>query len=472
MRAYDRSEVNVVIFNRITSPGLAHNSYFLGSQDTAAVIDPRRDGEIYLELAEREEVRIRYIFETHRNEDYVVGSIELAEHTGAEIFHGPGLEWGYGTALHEGAVFQIGRLEFSALHTPGHTDESMSYVLIDRSTGTEPIMVFTGDALFVSDVGRTDLYGPDEAPRLAGLLYESIFEKLLSLGDGVILCPAHGAGSVCGGHISERIESTLGIERMQNPVLQLRNKEEFIAYKLREHHERPPYFRQMERYNLEGAPRLGRISLPPPLPPSEFKNELEHGAVVLDARTPAGFGGAHIKGACNIWLGGIPAFAGWVLSYDTPLLLVLESGVELETAVRYLIRLGYDQIAGYLWGGIVGWYNAGLPVERLGLSTVDELKRRLESGEDLIVLDVRDENEWREGHIKDALHIYVGQLQNRLDEVPRDRPISVFCNIGHRASLAASILLRAGYTNLCCDVLGSMRAWNAKKFPVTREERG
>jgi hydroxyacylglutathione hydrolase len=459
-----------MIFTRITSPGLAQHSYFIGSTATAAVIDPRRDVEIYLELAEREEVRITYIFETHRHEDFLSGSTGLAELTGAEIFHGPGLDWRYGATLRDGTVFQIGRLQLTALHTPGHTDESISYVLADRSAGTEPIMVFTGDALFSGDVGRTDLYGPEEAPRLAGLLYESIFIKLLPLGDGVILCPAHGAGSVCGGHISERDESTLGIERLQNPALQGRAKEEFIAYKLREHHERPPYFRQMERYNLEGAPRLGRIPRPPPLAPPEFKAELERGAVVLDARTPPAFGGAHLKGAYNIWLDGIPAFAGWVLSYDTPILLVLESGDQLETAVRYLIRLGYDRLAGYLSGGIAAWYNAGLPIERLGLSSVYELKGQLDSGEDLLVLDVRDENEWREGHIKDALHIYVGQLPTRLDEVPRDRPISVVCNTGHRASLAASILLRAGYTNLCCDVLGSMRAWTAKRYPVTREE--
>lgn len=458
-----------MIFRRIRSPGLAHNSYFIGSENRAAVIDPRRDCEVYITLAQQEEVTIPYIFETHRNEDYVIGSAELSNQTGAEIYHGPGLEWKYGTTLHDGATFQIGTLRLTALHTPGHTDESVSYALADRESGDEPVMVFTGDALFVGDVGRIDLYGPEEAPRLASALYDSIFNKLLPLGDGVILCPAHGAGSVCGSHISAREESTLGIERLQNPLLQLRNKDDFVTHKVHEYHERPPYFRQMERYNLEGARLLRRLPIPPPLSPPEFKDEMERESVVIDARTPPAFGGAHIKSAYSIWLEGIPGYAGWVLPYETPLLLVLEYSDQLETAVRYLLRIGYDNIVGYLKGGIVAWYNAGFEVEQMGLSTVHELKYRLDRHEDILVLDVRDDKEWESGHIEGAQHIFVGHLQNHLDEISRDRPITVLCSIGHRASLAASILLRAGFTNVCCDVLGSIRAWNANQFPTIRE---
>lgn len=457
-----------MIFERIKSQGLAHNSYFIGSEDTAAVIDPRRDCDVYLDLAQQKEVIIKYIFETHRNEDYVIGSNELSSFTGAAIFHGPGLNWGYGTTLHDGAIFHIGGLKLTALHTPGHTDESISYVLADQSLGAD-VMVFTGDALFVGDVGRTDLYGPAEAPRLAEELYDSVFNKILPLGDSVIICPAHGAGSICGGKISERDESTIGIERVHNPVLQLTNKEDFIKYKVNEHHERPLYFHQMERYNLEGPPLLGELPIPPPLTPVEFKDEMDRGAVVVDTRNPPAFGGAHIKGSYSIWLEGLPTYAGWVLSYKNPILLVLESSDNLEKAVRYLVRLGYDNIAGYLRGGISAWYDSGFKVEHLGLSTVHELKQKLDSRTDVLVLDVRDDNEWREGHIKDALHIYVGQLQSRLSEIPRDRPLSIVCNVGYRASLAASILLRADYPNVCCDVLGSMRAWSIKKFPMTKE---
>lgn len=196
-----------MIFERIKSEGIAHNSYLIGSGSDAAVIDPRRDCRIYIDLAQRHSLRIRYIFETHRNEDYVIGSVELNSFTGAEIYHGPGLDWKYGNTLEDGQEFRIGTLKLTALHTPGHTDESMSYTVADGSSGKAVVMVFAGDALFVDDVGRIDLYGVEEAPRMASNLYDSIFNKLLPLGDGVILCPAHGAGSVCGLNIGDRDES-------------------------------------------------------------------------------------------------------------------------------------------------------------------------------------------------------------------------------------------------------------------------
>ena len=245
-----------MIFERIKSEGTAHNSYLIGSGSDAAIIDPRRDCQIYLDLAQQKGLKIKYIFETHRNEDYVIGSVELNNLTKAEIYHGPGLDWKYGNTLRDGQEFQIGNLRLIAFHTPGHTDESMSYAVADLSSGEAAVMVFTGDTLFVDSVGRIDLYGPKEAPRLASNLYDSIFHKLLTLGDGVILCPAHGAGSACGLNIGDRDESTLGIERAQNPVLQIKNKDDFIKHKVAEQPESPPYFRQMERYNLEGPPLL------------------------------------------------------------------------------------------------------------------------------------------------------------------------------------------------------------------------
>lgn len=454
-----------MIFERIKSAGIAHNSYLIGSGSDAAVIDPRRDCRIYIDLARQHDLRIKYIFETHRNEDYVIGSVELDSFTGAEIYHGPGLDWGYGNTLRDGQEFQIGNLKLTAIHTPGHTDESISYAVADLSSGEAVVMVFTGDALFVDDVGRTDLYGAEEAPRLASNLYDSIFNKLLPLGDGVILCPAHGAGSVCGLNIADRDESTLGIERAQNPILQ-NNRDDFIKYKVAEQPEKPHYFRQMEKYNLEGPPLLGCRPLPPPLTPTEFRDEMERGAVVVDTSEPAAFGGAHIKGAYSIWLGGLPVFAGWVLSYDSPILLVMEDQCHLERTVRYLIRAGYDWIAGYLKEGTEGWYNTGFPTENLPLLSVHQLKDKIDRGEELIVLDARGRDEWAWGHIKGALHIYVGHLEQRLVEVPKDKPVAVICNVGHRAGLGASILLRAGYPKVY-NVLGSIKAWLAAGFPLT-----
>jgi hydroxyacylglutathione hydrolase len=457
-----------MILERIKSEGIAHNSYLIGSGSDAAVIDPRRDCQIYIDLAQEHGLKIRYVFETHRNEDYVIGSLELQNRTGAEIYHGPGLDWKYGNSLGDRQEFRIGRLKISAIRTPGHTNESISYAVADLKSGGAVVMVFTGDTLFVDEVGRCDLYGPKEVPRLASNLHDSIFHKLLPLGDGVILCPAHGAGSVCGANIADRDESTLGIERMHNPVLQMKTKDDFIRYKVAEHFEIPPYFRQMEKYNLEGPPILGCWPLPAPLTAAEFRQEMAKGAIVIDTSEPAAFGGAHIKGAYSIWLEGLPVFAGWVLSYDQPILLVLEDQSHLEKAVRYLIRTGYDQIGGYLKDGTEGWYNAGFPTESLPLLSVHELKRKLDSGDELTILDAREQDEWNLGHIEGALHIYVGHIQERLSEVPKDQPVAVICSVGHRASLGASVLLRAGYEKVY-NVLGSVKAWVAAGFPVTKE---
>ena len=456
-----------MIFERIKSEGIAHNSYLIGSENDAAIIDPRRDCQIYIELAQQQGLKIKYIFETHRNEDYIIGSVELNHFIGAKIYHGPELAWKYGTTLRDGQEFQIGKLRLTAIHTPGHTDESISYAVADLSTGEATVMVFTGDTLFVGDVGRTDLYGPQEAPRLASNLYNSIFNRLLTLGAGVILCPAHGAGSVCGANIADRDESTLGVERAQNALLRM-SREEFIRYKVTEYLERPHYFRQMEKHNLEGPPFLGCLPTPTPLSSDEFKNEMERGAVVVDTSYPAAFGGAHIKGSYSIWLEGLPVFAGWVLSYNKPILLVLDDQHNLEKAVRYLIRAGYDRIVGYLKGGIEGWYNAGFPVEHLQVLTVHELRAKIDRGEELTILDDREESEWKEGHIEGAHNIYVGHIRDRMADIPKDKPVVMFCNVGHRAGLGASILLQEGCREVY-NVLGSMTAWKAAGYPISAE---
>ena len=455
-----------MIFERVKSEGLAHISYLVGSSNEAIVIDPRRDCQIYIDIAQREGMKIKNIFETHRNEDYVIGSLELALHTGAKIYHGSGLDFKYGKPLKDGQEFSFGKLKLTSIHTPGHTDESMSYALGDPGAREEPLMVFTGDTLFVGDVGRTDLYGPEEAPRMAENLYNSIFNKLLPLGDGVILCPAHGAGSVCGGTISEREHSTIGLERLLNPVLQ-KKKQDFIGFKISEHHERPPYFRKMEQYNLQGPPAIGRLPSPNPLLPKEFKRQIELGAIVVDTRTPPAFGGAHIGGSHSIRLNRLPLYAGWVLPYSKPILLVLEDNADLETAVRYLIRLGFDQIVGYLRDGIDAWYKKALPMEFLDLLTVQELKKRLDRGDDLVVLDVREKGRWDEGHIEGAHHIYAGHVESRLNEIPADHPIVVACNTGNHASLVASILRREGYGEVC-NLLGGMAAWQDAGYNLVK----
>ncbi len=454
-----------MIFERVKSEGLAHLSYFVGSGDEALVIDPRRDCKVYADIARREDMKIKYILETHRNEDYVIGSKELENITGAEIYHGPGLDFKYGNTLKDGQEIIIGSLRITALHTPGHTDESMSYALADLEAGDEAIMVFTGDALFIGDVGRTDLYGPEEAPRMASDLYNSIFNKILPLGDQVILHPAHGAGSVCGGAISSREYSTLGLERLQNPALQKTDRKEFVSYKLEEKLEVPPYFKKMEQYNLEGAPILHDLPVPELLSTKEFRGEIEKETVVVDTRVPHSYGGAHIKNSYSIWMEGLPSFAGWVLPYDKPILLVMEEKEQLESAVRYLIRLGYDNIAGYLSGGIGAWYIDALPVDGFNLISVHDLKDKMEKDEKMFILDVRDDSEWDEGHIQSATHIFVGHVEENLNRIPRDCRIILYCGTGRRSNIAASILKKHGYEKIY-NVLGSMAAWKSAGYEV------
>ncbi len=456
-----------MILERIKSEGLAHLSYFIGQGNQAAVIDPRRDCQVYLDLAQQNGMRIRYIFETHRNEDYVTGSRELESLTGAEIFHGKNLAFHYGHKLKDGDRFPLDDMEIRALETPGHTWEHIAYALSDKA-GEDPVAVFTGDALFVGDVGRTDFGGPEEAPKMAGALYDSIFNQLLPLGDEVLVFPAHGSGSVCGAGIAEREISTLGLERKRNPALWNATREDFVAYKVAEQHYYPPYFHMMEKYNLEGAPILGRLPSPPALGAKEFQGLAAAGSVVVDTRMPSAFGGAHIPGSYSIWLDGLPSFAGWVLSYDQPILLVSTDFSHVERAIRYLVRLGYDNVAGYLRDGMQGWLDEGLPAHHLGLLTVHELRERLSKGDGTLVLDVRRENEWEEGHIEGAEHIYVGNLEERLEEVPPDRPVAVLCGTGRRSSLGASILRRAGRSRVY-NVLGSMSAWRAAGYPVIEE---
>lgn len=456
-----------MLFERIKSEGLAHLSYFVGSGDEAIVIDPRRDGQIYFDLARKEGMKIKYIFETHRNEDYLIGSLELKELTGAEIHHGQGVDFKYGNFVRDRQEFKFGSLKLAALHTPGHTDESMSYALAEPDECKEPFMVFTGDALFIGEVGRTDLCGPEEAPRMAANLYDSIFNKILPLGDGVILCPAHGAGSLCGGAISKREYSTLGMERIQNPVLQRTDKDEFIKFKLEEKLEFPPYFKKMEEYNLQGPRLLKGLPVPELLTPKKFQTEIEKGALVVDTRMPHSFGGAHIKNSYGIWLKGLPYFAGWVLPYDKPVLLIVEENEQIETAVRYLVRIGYDNIAGFLKGGIAAWYMEALPVESLNLISVQSLKDKIEKNEEMFLLDVRGSEEWDEGHIEGAKHIYVGHLEENLDKVPQNIPIVVYCDSSRRSNIAASILKKNGYDEVY-NVLGSMTAWKNAGYEVIK----
>ncbi len=443
-----------MFLHTVRSEGLAHLSYIVGDGGHAAVIDPRRDCDVYLRIARDEGCHVTHIFETHRNEDYVIGSTALAARTGADIYHGKELGFRYGNAVSDGDTFELGGARLTVLHTPGHTMESISLALADTGFSDRPVGVFTGDALFVGDVGRTDFF-PDNAEEVAGLLYDSLHEKLLPLGDGVILYPAHGAGSVCGDAMASREFSTLGYEREANPRLQL-ERAEFVSFKVNEHHYQPPYFRKMEELNLEGAPVVAALPVPEPLPAEEFAAAMDEGALVIDLRSPEAAAGARVPGSLVIPLNMLPSFGGWFLPYDRPLALVVEYPDEAQTTVRYLHRLGYSEVAGYLEDGLHGWEVSGREFEAIPQITAQTLRDRLAAGEQFTLLDVRKKGEFEEGHLEGARHIYVGELPDRVDEVPEDGPVVTFCGSGRRAIIAASVLCRAGFESVE-NCLGSVR---------------
>jgi len=451
-----------MLFKQIKSEGLAHYSYMIGDKNEAAVIDPKRDVQEYIDLASKHGMNIKTVLETHRNEDYVIGSYELKKRTGAEIYHADkDLDYTYGEPAEENDTWDVGRLKIEAIHTPGHTLGSMSYILYDPDG--EPWKVFTGDALFAGDVGRIDFYGEENLEKMAHTLYDSIFNKILSLGDGVIVCPAHGSGSVCAGAIAERETTTVGIEKERNPKLQVEDKDEF-AEKISEMLEYPPYFEKMEEMNLDLPEYPMSEEMMDYLSPKEFKKKAED-AVVLDTRKELAFGASHIPGAISIWEDGIPSFAGWFLPYDKPILLVDEAGNPAQ-AYTYLKRIGYDNVEGCLAGGMLSWNMNGHESESIDTVNVNDACDILDSEESTFLLDVRPQEEIEsEGEIEGAKEIHLTQLPERKEEVPKDKPVYVFCGSGLRSMTAASLLKKHGWDDLHV-ILGGLSGWSSVTCPI------
>jgi len=455
-----------MFFQRLKTPGLGHNSYFLGCGDgLAVVIDPRRDVDDYLQLARENDLSIAYVLETHRQEDFEFGSRTLAQMTGAKIVGGSHALFGEtDVKLADDEELKVGTTRFVALATPGHTPESISYAAYVKDGGDKCWGVFTGDALFVGDTGRTDLPDPDKTGENAGILYDSILRKIAPLGGQTLLFPAHGAGSACGGNISARDDSTLGIEKETNPVFS-KSRRDFVAHKLAEKTARPPYFLHMEKVNLLPGRPLKWPSTVRVLQPREFQQRMKEG-LVIDTRSPEAFAAAHIPGAYNIWLNGLPAFGGWVANENTRIFLVADGPGAMELAVLSLARIGIDSVEGILAKGIEGWRDQGLPLESITTTSAPEVANWLQQGR-VHVLDVRDQYEWDEKHIPGALHCYVGHLEDNLPMLPKDSEIVVHCNIGHRSGVAASILKRNGFARIH-NMLGGISAW--EKLGLTLEK--
>lgn len=449
-----------MFIQKIKSEGLSHLSWLVGNDGEAFVVDPRRDCEIYVEEAARAGCRITHIFETHRNEDLISGAPILASLTGARVLHGPNAagDVAYADTAREGDTFEFGNLRVQVLETPGHTDDSLSFAVYDTEFGEDAVGVFTGDALFIGDVGRTDFY-PDRAGEVAGLLYDSL-QKILKLGDQALVYPAHGAGSVCGDNMADREFSSLGYERKYNDMLRLSSRNEFIDAKLAEHHYQPPYFRLMEKLNLTGAEPAPRVITPRPLSPAEFR-ELPGETTIVDARTVSAFLGAHLPGSLAIPAPMIPAFAGWYIEPGQPVVLVVSDPDQAREAAQHLVRIGLDNLTGFLTTDMPEWSARGLPFHSLPVMHVDDIRERFQNPpDDWQLLDVRSKTEYEEEAIEGSVHIYAGELADKTDELDKNRHYTVMCASGARATIAASVLERAGFSKV--DVfLGSFGAWKS-----------
>ncbi len=448
---------------------LAQASYMIGSEGEAAVVDPRRDVDEYLEEARAQGLTIRHVIETHLHADFVSGHQELARRTGARIYFGAraGARFDH-TAVHDGDSFRMGKVTLRFLETPGHTPESVSIVVSDDENGGAPEAVFTGDTLFIGDVGRPDLVGGGTgAQELASQLYDSLHGKLLTLPDAVRVYPAHGAGSLCGRNISSETSSTIGQQRLHNYALQPMSREEFVALVTADLPEAPAYFSRDALLNRDGPGSLEALPAPPALAPEDIGALTRVGGVVLDTRPAAEYGAGHLPDAIQIGLSGqLASWAGALLSPEGPLILIAEDEGRVAEARTRLARVGLDNVAGFLSGGILGWDRAGLPLARTEQIDVIELRERLRENSALQLLDVRRPGEWQTGHVPGATSMPLHRLAELARALDRERPVAAICAGGYRSSIATSVLERLGFAK-AINVVGGMAAWNAARFEVT-----
>jgi hydroxyacylglutathione hydrolase len=452
---------------RFDTPGIAHISYLLANAGEAAVVDPRRDIDAYLQRAHALGVTLKYVIVTHRQEDFVVGVRELARSTGARTVCGRGDQLTrIDVAVPDGGEIGVGGLRLRALHTPGHTPGSTCWAVFDGDGSDAAWGVLTGDSLFPGATGRTDLSDPSRTGENAALLWDALHAKILPLGDQALVLPAHGPGSVCGTGMADRPLTTIGLERLTNPVF-LCSREEFVRQKEAERIPRPPYFDRVAALNAEGGIAARPPHAVPVLQPHSLHGSFD-GTLVIDTRTPAAFAGGHIPRSLSIWLSGLGVFGGWVAGPDNDVVLVLERPSDVEEARLSLGRIGVDKVRGVLAGGFEAWRDAGLPIEHGGTVTPEQLNAHLR---EYRVLDVRDDTEVQSGVIPGAQHVYVGHLPDRLGDLRRqlgsDTRIAVTCSVGHRSGLAVSLLLRAGFRRVH-NLLGGMTAWQKQDLPTER----
>lgn len=431
----------------LVTPGLGNNSYLVASSDDAAVVDPQRDMDRYVDLAESLGVSINHIVETHVHNDYVSGALELRAITGAEIAAPArgNYEFDY-RPMAEGDEVRVGDVRLVAMATPGHTPEHLAYLVYDEGSDV-PTGVFTGGSLMVGGAGRTDLLGEDLADELTRAQYRSL-RRLAALPDTVHVLPTHGAGSFCGAGPMPKVRtSTMSEERTRNRALAAPDEKAFVSQHLSGLLAYPGYYSHMAAINRAGPRAVGDLPRPVPLSADEVAERVRAGHWIVDARWRVPFARAHIPGSVNVELqDSFASYVGWVVPFDERIVLVLpEPEAEaLQEATAQLLRVGYERAQGYLAGGVDAWRASGRPLTSYPVAGLEEWCRAWHAGRADRVLDVRQQVEWDAGHIPDSRHIFVGELPARLDEVPRDGEVWAACASGHRASTAASILDRAG----------------------------
>ena len=448
---------------------LSHASYMLGSEGVACVVDPQRDVSLYLDEARAQGLKIEHIIETHLHADFVSGHVELAAKTGAKIYLGAAADSPLQhAAVHDGDEVRFGRLILKFLETPGHTLESVSVVVTDLDRGEKPWAVLTGDTLFIGDVGRPDLSGDKTPQELAGMLYDSLHQKLEPLGDDVEVYPAHGAGSLCGKQMRPERQSTIGKERALNYALRAPSKEEFVRLLTAELPDRPEYFAQDAEINRTGAIPLEFLLEMEALTPAQVLERQQAGDFVLDTRPAMAFGSGHVPGSVNIPLAGqFAGSAGALLGLEHDIILIAEDQAAVEESRTRLARVGFERVAGYLDGGMPRWVADQKPSAQIMQITAAELQRELDEEPGAIqIVDVRRKPEWDQAHIAGALHKPLDRVAKMLGDLDRAKPIVVHCKGGYRSAIACSLIQRAGFENVT-NLIGGLDAWQATGLAVS-----
>jgi hydroxyacylglutathione hydrolase len=462
-----------MILERYYLACLAHASYLIADEDSgvAAVVDPQRDIDCYLERAAELGCRIRHVFLTHFHADFVAGHLELRDHEDATIYLGAQARAEYAfTPMGDRETLRLGRVNLEVLETPGHSPESISIVVYDLNRDErEPYAVLTGDTLFIGDVGRPDLRASLgwSAEQLGSMLYDSLREKLLALPDDTLVYPAHGAGSLCGKNLSTDTVSTIGVQRLYNYALKPMSRQQFVGIVTADQPDAPSYFTYDAVLNTKERPTLEE-TLDRELQPLSLVDALavsQAGGQLLDTREAADFEGAHLRGSLNVGLGGSYAtWCGTILDRARPIVIVAEPGRELEAATR-LGRIGLDSVVGYLSGGMQALKARPELVERTERVTAASLAEQLRDPQPPLVVDVRSPNEWEEKHVEGAVNAPLAQLAERNEWLSQGRSIVVYCASGYRSAIAASLLTREGFAKVA-DLVGGLSAWESSRLPT------